>query len=93
MYKINYLAEARIEFKKLDKSIQEQVFKKLLKISENPEIGDNLSGNLAGYKKVYVYHKQIRIVYRIIEDKIEVLVIAIGKRENKKVYFDAFKRI
>lgn len=93
MYKINYLAEARIEFKKLDKSIQEQVFKKLLKISENPEIWDNLSWNLAWYKKVYVYHKQIRIVYRIIEDKIEVLVIAIWKRENKKVYFDAFKRI
>jgi mRNA-degrading endonuclease RelE of RelBE toxin-antitoxin system len=48
---------------------------------------------LVWYKKVYVNNKKIRIIYKVIDEKIEVLVIAIWKRENKKVYDDALKRI
>ena len=44
-------------------------------------------------KEIYVDKKKIRIVYKVIDDKIEILIIAIWKRENKKVYFDAFNRI
>lgn len=93
MYKINFVPEARIDIKKLDKTIQIEVSKKLLKISKNPEIWVNLSWNLAWCKKLYVANKKIRIVYKINKTEIEVLVIAIWKRENKQVYFDAFKRI
>lgn len=93
MYKIDFVSEARIDIKKLDKTIQNEVLKKLQKISENPEIWKNLSWNLAWYKKVYVHNKQIRIVYKINNQEIEVLVIAIWKRENKKVYKEAFSRV
>jgi len=93
MYKIDFVPEARIDIKKLDKTIQNEVFKKLQKISENPEIWKNLSWTLAWYKKVYVHNKQIRIVYKINNQEIEILVIAIWKRENKKVYMEAFSRI
>ena len=93
MYKIIFDKNVSSDLEKLDNSIREQVFKKLLKISENPELWESLSWNLSWYKKVYVSNKKIRIVYKIIEDKIEVFVIAIWKRENKKVYIDAFKRI
>lgn len=93
MYKIDFVPEARIDIKKLDKTIQNEVLKKLQKISENPEIWKNLSWNLAWCKKVYVHNKQIRIVYKINNQEIEVLVIAIWKRENKRVYREAFSRI
>ena len=93
MYKINFLEKAKKDIKKLDKIIQNQVFKKLQKISDNPEIWNNLTWELVWYKKVYVNNKKIRIVYKIIDDKIEILIITIWKRENKKIYKDAFKRI
>ena len=93
MYKLNFLEKAKKDIKKLDKSIQVQIIKKLEKISINPEIWDNLSWNLSWLKKVYVNNKKIRIVYKIIDDKIEILIIVIWKRENKRVYKDAFSRI
>jgi len=93
MYKIKFLEEAKKDIKKLDRTIQNQVLKKLQKISDNPEIWNNLTWELVWYKKVYVNNKKIRIVYKIIDEKIEILIIAIWKRENKKVYKDAFKRI
>ena len=93
MYKLNFLEKAKKDIKKLDKIIQNQVFKKLQKISDNPEIWNNLTWELVWYKKVYVNNKKIRIVYKIIDDKIEILIITIWKRENKKIYKDAFKRI
>jgi len=38
MYKIKFLEEAKKDIKKLDRTIQNQVLKKLQKISDNPEI-------------------------------------------------------
>ena len=93
MYKIKFLEEAKKDIKKLDKAIQNQVLKKLQKISDNPEIWNNLTWELVWYKKVYVNNKKIRIVYKIIDEKIEILIIAIWKRETKKVYKESFKRI
>ena len=93
MYNIKYEAKVENDLKKIDQSLRIQIFKKIEKISINPEIWDNLTWNLVWYKKVYVNNKKIRIVYKIIDDKIEILIIVIGKRENEKVYKDAFKRI
>ncbi len=85
MYEINYLDWVIKDIEKLDKSIQIKVFKKLIQISENPIIGKDLWNknwlNLVGYKKVYIDNKKIRIIYKIIDEKIEILVIAIWKRE------------
>jgi mRNA-degrading endonuclease RelE of RelBE toxin-antitoxin system len=38
MYKLKFRDEVDDDLSKLDKSIKEQVFKKLKKISENPEV-------------------------------------------------------
>ena len=93
MYNILYDPKVENDLKKIDQSLRVQVFKKIEKISINPKIWDNLTWNLAWLKKIYVNNKKIRIVYKIIDDKIEILVIAIWKRENSKVYKNAFKRI
>jgi len=37
--------------------------------------------------------KKIRIVYKIVDAKIEVFVVAIGKRDDMEVYETAFKRV
>ena len=42
---------------------------------------------------MYVDHKRVRIVYRIIEEVIVVEVIAIAQRDDMSVYREASKRI
>lgn len=83
MYKIIYKKEINSDLNKIDQTIKNQIFKKLEKISINPEIWDNLSWNLVWCKKVYVNNKKIRIIYKILDEMIEILVISIWKRENK----------
>ena len=49
--------------------------------------------NLSGLKKVYVAKKKVRIVYEIIEDKLIIRTIAIGKRDDMEVYKKASERL
>ena len=95
MYKIIYhpLIE---DLKKINNSIQIEVFKKIERIKHSPELGQLLGNknnmNLSGLRKVYVAKKQVRIVYEIINDILVVKVIAIGKREGMEVYKEADRR-
>jgi len=97
MYNLSFHKLVNWDLAKLGQSVKIKVFKKLNQIIKNPEIWKDLWNrwwlDLAWYKKVYVDNKKIRIVYKIIDDKIEVLVITIWKREDKKVYKEAFRRI
>ena len=55
----------------------------------------NLDGlNLQGYRKTYLANATYRIVFKIEENKIKIVeIIAVGKREDKQVYKDAYSRI
>ena len=90
MYSIEFHEDVDKDFKALGHSASALVFKKLKKIAQNPIIGDELgnkaNNNLVGFRKVYVDNKRIRIVYRIIENKVEVFVVAVGKRDDMEVY-------
>ena len=85
------------DFKSLTKSQKILVIKQFRKIALSPELGKAL-GNKNGYnlsdcKKMYTDSKKIRIVYKIIDDKIVIEVIAVAKRENMQVYEKASKRL
>jgi mRNA interferase RelE/StbE len=73
------------------------VFKQLKKLSQAPELGQLLGKkagiDLSGYRKMYADRKRIRVVYRIIEERIEVEVVAVGKRNELEVYRMAAKRL
>ncbi len=97
MYSIEFHEEVKNDFKKLGHSTTLLVLKKIKKIAQNPIIGDILGNKannaLSGYRKVYVDNKRVRIVYTIIDEKIEVFIIAIGKRDDMEVYRKASDRI
>lgn len=96
MYKIIYHPLIEEDLKKINNSIQIEVFKKIERIKHSPELGQLLGNknnmNLSGLRKVYVAKKQVRIVYEIINDILVVKVIAIGKREGMEVYKEADRR-
>jgi len=97
MYDIVYHEEVEDDLKKLGHNVLVKVLKKIEQIAINPKIGKELGNranlNLSGYKKVYVENKKIRIVYKIIDEKVEIFIVAIGKRDDMCVYKDANDRI
>ena len=96
MFSITFHEDVDKDLKKLGSNVKQQVFKKLQKIALNPLVGEELGNkanmDLSGFRKVYVDNKRVRIVYKIIDDKIEVFVIAIGKRDDMEVYQKADER-
>lgn len=96
MYAIKFHPLVEKDLKELNHSVRLEVFKKIKKIQASPELGETLGNkngmDLSGLRKMYVAKKQIRIVYEIIESIIVVHVLAIGKREDMKVYKQAEQR-
>ncbi len=85
-YKILLHPEAAREINALDRSQQLLVLKQIHKLSQSPGNGKPLGNKqgleLSGYRKLYADRKKIRIVYSVVEEKILVKIIAVGKRES-----------
>ncbi len=96
MYNLKFYEEAEKDLSKLNNSVKILFAKKLTQIINNPEIGKDLGHknnlNLSGLKKVYFDNKRYRIVYEIKNKEIIIHIIAIGKRDNMKVYKEASQR-
>jgi len=96
MYDFKFYEEAEKDLSNLNNSVKKLFVKKLSQIIKNPEIGKDLGNKnnlkLSGLKKVYFDNKKYRIVYKIKENEIIIYIIAIGKRDNMKVYKEAANR-
>jgi len=96
-YEIVLKEEADEELAVLSNRERILVFKQFKKIATSPQLGQLLGNkngfDLSGCRKMYADKKRIRIVYRIVEQKIVVEVIAIGKRDEMEVYKDASQRL
>lgn len=97
MYTIIYHEDVKKDLKRLGHSISLQVMKKINKIAQNPYLGDELGNkaniDLVGFRKVYVDNKKVRIVYKIVNDKVEIFIVTIGKRDDMEVYKKASSRM
>ncbi|PIV39222.1 MAG: hypothetical protein COS29_03685 [Candidatus Omnitrophica bacterium CG02_land_8_20_14_3_00__42_8] len=76
----------RKDFKKIDPENQRQILRQIVKkLSINPEAyGKALSGELHGCWRLKI--GDFRVIYRILKDRIEVLVVKIGIRRDFEVY-------
>jgi len=96
MYTIAYHEEVKNDFKKLGHRTTLLIMKKIRHLAQNPQAGVDLGNKanleLAGYKKAYVDHKRVRIVYKVIDETITVFVVAVGKRDDMSVYKKAAQR-
>jgi mRNA interferase RelE/StbE len=97
LYNVLLIAEARDDFRRLDRSRQIMVAKLLKQLESNPYKGEHLGSkagiDLTGYYKLYADTKKIRIVYTVLEKEIVVKVIAIGPRKEMIVYYEAVRRL
>ncbi len=96
-YSVTLTADAAEDFRRLNGSLKQPVAKQLKKLETSPLLGEHLGNkaglDLTGYYRLYAAKKDIRIVYRIIEQEVIVEIVAIGKREELAVYRTSRKRI
>ena len=85
-YELEFHPLALKEWDTLGSTIKEQFKKKLRQRLENPKVAkDKLSGFETVYK-IKLKTVGYRLAYRVEEDVLIVLVLAVGKRENNAVY-------
>lgn len=85
-YDLEFHPAALKEWNDLGATIKEQFKKKLKQRLDNPKVPkDKLSGFESVYK-IKLKTAGYRLAYEIKDDTIVILVLAIGKRENNKVY-------
>lgn len=58
---------------------------------EPEKAGKPLSGELAGCRRIRT--GDVRIVYRVYSEVIDILIVAVGPRRNEEVYRTARKRV
>lgn len=92
IYRLQFLPAALKEWKKLGATLQQQFKKKLAERLETPRVpGDALRG-MPDHYKIKLRAAGYRLVYRVDDDTIVVMVVAVGKRERSEVYGSARKR-
>ena len=99
MYKLIFHKEIFSDLDKLSNKTASEVKHYFKKYQNDPykysQELHNLDGlNLQGYRKTYLANATYRIVFKIEENKIKIVeIVAVGKREDKQAYKDAYSRI
>ena len=89
-YRLQFLPQAKEEWDKLDGSIRTQFAKVLLRRLEVPRVPAAALTSMPDCYKIKLRSTGFRLVYRVQDDLLVLLTIAVGKRDKSAVY-DAAK--
>lgn len=92
-YELEFDPRALKEWKKLGENIKIQLKKKLAEVLVNPEIPANKLADFPNCCKIKLRNSGYRLVYQVQNERIVVLVLAIGKRERLEAYNKAKERL
>jgi mRNA interferase RelE/StbE len=85
-YRLQFLPEAKAEWDKLDGSIRQQFAKVLLRRLDNPRVPAAALTAMPDCYKIKLRSAGFRLVYRVMDDKLLLLTIAVGRRDKNAVY-------
>ena len=93
-YRLLFDRDALEEWKTLDGSVKTPLRKLLAKRLQSPHVpGDALRGGLKNCYKIKLRKQGYRLIYQVFDERVVVLVIAVGKREREAVYEAALARL
>jgi len=95
MYKIKLTIIAADNIKKLDSRTQNQVINKIESLKEEPLLlGKPLKGLLKEFRSVRAAGQRYRIIYKVLDKEIIVIIIAVGIRKDgdKKDIYELMKK-
>lgn len=85
-YELEFKPQALKEWHKLDTNIKAQFKKKLKERLENPKVPKD---KLSSFENVYTIKLKTlgyRLAYEVIDERVIILVLVVGKRENDAIY-------
>jgi len=92
-YELEFHELALKEWRKLDGSIQTLFKKQLAKRLQAPHVPSaRLHGDLQNTYKIKLRDAGYRLVYEVIDHRLVVMVIAVGRRDHDAVYLQASRR-
>ena len=91
-YSLEFLPSAQKEWEKLGATVKSQFKKKLQERLETPRVPADALHGMADCYKIKLRQAGYRLVYRVEESRVTVLVVAVGKRERGEVYEAARRR-
>jgi mRNA interferase RelE/StbE len=92
-YELKFLESALKEWHRLDATVRAQLKKKLAERLEQPHLASARLSGMPDCYKIKLAALGYRLVYRVVDDKLIVVVIAVGKREANRVYRAASLRL
>ncbi len=92
-YSLEFKPKALKEWKKLDYSIKLQFHKKLKERLETPRVPHSKLSGFSNVYKIKLRSSGFRLAYEVIDEKIVVMVLSVGKRENNAVYEEIAKEV
>ena len=85
-YKLEFLPSARKEWDKLGHTLREQFKKKLGERLTLPRVPSDALQGMPDCYKIKLKASGYRLVYQVIDARVVVSVVAVGKRERSDVY-------
>ncbi|HEX6073285.1 MAG TPA: type II toxin-antitoxin system RelE/ParE family toxin [Sphingomicrobium sp.] len=92
-YELEFLQDALKEWNKLGFNVREQFKKKLTERLSNPHVPSARLHGLGDCYKIKLRAAGYRLVYRVKDDRLVVIVIAVGRRDRNLVYKIAAGRV
>ena len=92
-YELQFHAEARREWDKLDATVRGQFKKKLNERLQNPCVEAARVGGGCDLYKIKLRALGSRLVYQVQHEIVVVLVLSVGKRERNLVYETGLGRL
>jgi len=84
---------AQKEFRKLESQLQIQFARKLKERLAQPRVDKDKLSSMPDCYKIKLRSSGYRLVYQVIDERVVVIVIAVGKRERSDVYDAAKSRL
>ena len=96
-YEVLLIKAAQDDYNSFDGPIKKQAEAQLRKLTVSPELGRPLGKkmglDLTEYRSLHFYGNKYRIVYKIDEGKMRVIVAGIGRRESAQIYDVVTRRV
>ena len=91
-YDLEFIEKSHKEWNKLGHTIKKQFKKKLKQRLELPRVEASKLKGIDNCYKIKLRQSGYRLVYKVQDKKLVVLVLVIGKRERNDVYKSAISR-
>ena len=92
-FELAFLPSALKEWRHLDNTVREQFKNKLAERLQNPRIQSARLSGMPDCYKIKLTALGYRLVYRVVDSTITVVVVAVGKRERSAAYSVALLRL